>query len=314
MLSIPDQVKAVQEIMGESLGFYRAALFPELAGLAARAVRGGGRSGERPPWLMLPILTCDALGGDLERAHHVAAALEIGRLAAGILDSWQDQDTDDALWQTVGPAPTVNLATSMIGLSQLTLTRLVDLGVDRGMAFTLMMEFSQTLIHMCEGQHADLTDHGSLSSYQRIVGAKTGSLLSLGCRAGALVAEASAEVAECYGEFGCHLGVLAQVWNDFQGLLGIGGKSDLEQQRGLPILATLALEDAGYTPESAEGQAGRLYALAQFQALHERAAGALAECPAPGLLTRYLEGYSVNHLLRRAALRHRLYDEEPDAE
>jgi geranylgeranyl pyrophosphate synthase len=69
-----------------------------------------------------------------------------------------------------------------------------------------------------------LVDSGSLSDYENTVGAKTGSLLSLGCRAGAMVAGANAEIAATYGEFGYNLGVLAQVWNDLYGLVGAGGQ------------------------------------------------------------------------------------------
>ena len=297
MSSISEQVEIVHEIIGENMAFCRAALFPDFAGLLATVLNVRAPSSDSPPWLMLPILTCEALEGDSERAYHVAAALEIGRIAAGCLDEWQDQDTDDALWRTVGPAQTVNLATAMIGLSQLSLTRLVDLGMDPAMILDLQKEFSLTLLYMCEGQHADLSDNVSLSDYAETVGAKTGSLLSLGCRAGAMVAGADAETVTSYGEFGHHLGVLAQVWNDLYGLAGTGGKRDVGHSRTLPILAALALDGLHDQPDSAEGQAGQLYALAQFQLLHQRAAEALARCPASGLLARFLDVYSIDHLL-----------------
>ncbi len=313
MLSISEQVEIVHEIIGENLAFCRAALFPDFAGLLATVLNDRAPSPDRPPWLMLPILTCEALEGDSERAYHVAAALEIGRIAAGCLDEWQDQDTDDALWRTVGPAQTVNLATAMIGLSQLSLTRLADLGMDPAVILNLQKEFSLTLLYMCEGQHADLSDDGSLSDYEETVGAKTGSLLSLGCRAGAMVAGADAETVACYGDFGYSLGILAQVWNDFYGLAGTGGKRDVGHSRTLPILAALALDGVHYQPDSAEGQAGQLYALAQFQALHQRAAEALARCPAPGHLARFLDVYSINHLLQGESSQVRSSGEGDDA-
>jgi hypothetical protein len=301
MLSISEQVEIVHEIIGENVAFCRAALFPEFAGLLASVLSRRAPSSDNPPWLILPILTCEAIGGDSERAHHVAAALEIGRIAAGCLDEWQDQDTDDALWRTIGPAQTVNLATAMIGLSQLSLTRLADLGIEPAKILNLQKEFSLTVLYMCEGQHADLSDDVSLSDYGETVGAKTGSLLSLGCRAGAMVAEADAETVASYGEFGYELGVLAQVWNDLYGLAGTGGKRDVGHSRTLPILAALAMDGMHYQPDSAEGQAGQLYALAQFQLLHQRAAEALARCPAPGRLATFLDVYSMNHLLQGEA-------------
>ena len=222
-------------------------------------------------------------------------------IAAGCLDEWQDQDTDDALWRMVGPAQAVNLATAMIGLSQLSLTRLADLGVEPETILDLQKEFSLTLLYMCEGQHADLSDNGSLADYEKTVGAKTGALLRLGCRAGAMVAGADAQTVASYGEFGYNLGVLAQVWNDFYGLAGSGGKRDLGHSRTLPILAALALDGIDYEPDSAEGQAGQLYAVAQLQLVHQRTAEALARCPLPGGLARFLDVYSIDHLLQGQA-------------
>ena len=314
MLSISEQVEIVHGIIGENVAFCRAALFPDFAGLLASVLHDRAPSSDSPSWLMLPILTCEALGGDSGRAYHVAAALELGRMAAGCLDEWQDQDTEDALWRTLGPAQTVNLATAMIGLSQLSLTRLADLGVKPAMILDLQREFSLTLLHMCEGQHADLSDDGSLVDYEKTVGAKTGSLLSLGCRVGAMVAGADAEAASVYGEFGHHLGVLAQVWNDLQGLVGAGGKRDVGHSRTLPILAALAMDGLPDQPDSAEGQAGQLYALAQFQLLHERAVEALAQCPAPGRLARFLDLYTINHLLQGEASHVSSYGGGDDAE
>jgi hypothetical protein len=67
--------------------------------------------------------------------------------------------------------------------------------------------------------------------------------------------------------------------------------------RPLPILAALALEQGEYEPHSAEGRTGELYALVQLQRLHERAAEALARCPAPGRLVSFLDDYSPRHLV-----------------
>jgi geranylgeranyl pyrophosphate synthase len=298
MLSIPEHVEIVYRIIAENLSFCQATLFPDFASSLRTVVEERRPAGEKPPWLMLPLFTCEALEGELERAHHVAAALELGRVAAGCLDEWQDQDTDDALWQAVGPAQTVNLATAMIALSQLSLSRLADLGTELAMVLSLQREFSLTLLSMCEGQHADLSGDVSLSNYAKVAGAKSGSLLRLGCRAGAMVAGATAETVTCYGDFGHDLGVLAQAWNDFFGLAGAGGKRDVGHSRTLPILAALALDGARYQSRSAEDQAGQLYAVTQFQVLHQRAAEALARCPAPGRLTLFLDLYSIGHLLQ----------------
>ena len=109
-----------------------------------------------------------------------------------------------------------------------------------------------------------------------------------------MIARASSDAIKCYGDFGYSVGILAQMWNDFHGLAGVGGKKDVGRSRTLPILAALALDNAQYQPHSCEGKAGQLFALAQLQILHQRASEALARCPAAGRLTLFLDTYSLS--------------------
>jgi hypothetical protein len=249
---------------------------------------------------MLPILTCEALGADLQPAHYVAAGLEIGRIAAGCLDEWQDHDTEGALWQAIGPEQTVSLSMGMIGLSLLTLNHLVDVGVEPALVVAVQREFEEALLQMSAGQHADLSGDLSLDDYETVAGAKSGALFRLGCRAGALIAGASAEVVGNYGDFGYNLGILVQVWNDVFGLAGIQGKNDTEHQRALPILAAKAvdqgLEETGYRPQSVGGQTGQLYTVLQLGLLYGRTSEALARCPASGKLPHFLDEYDPGRL------------------
>ena len=264
-----------------------------------------------PPWLALPILTCEAIAGEsqggdgpMQAALHIAAAWELGNLAAGALDAWQDSDTDDALWQRVGPRPAVNLAVGLIGLSFRTLSDLEEMGL---LPATIMpnvrREFEDTVLQMVAGQHADLADDLSLDDYQAVTKAKTGSLFRLAAWSGASVAGADDPTAERYGIFGETLGLLIQVWNDLYGLEGVMGKQDTGHKRTLPILVALEMGHEGRTaqdePEDPSGlkQAGRLYALTQAVLLHQEAADALARCPATGRLPLFLDAYSVQHLV-----------------
>lgn len=296
MVSIPGYVQIVYRVILENLALCRAGGSSDLAALLEAAVEERRPAVEQPPWLALPLLTCEALGGDPDPTYHVAAGLELGRMAAGCLDEWQDQDTDDALWKIIGPAQTVNLATAMIALSHLSISRLTELGQEPVLILSLHKEFSRTLLRMSEGQYADLAGGVALSNYAEVAARKSGSLLRLGCQAGAMVAGAQAEVVTYYGDFGQALGVLAQAWNDLYGTTGARGKRDLEYARTLPILAAPARDSKRYTPGSTEGQVGQLYALTQVQLLHQRAAEALARCPAPGGLGLFLDAYSFDRL------------------
>jgi len=285
-----EDVEKVHQIVGERLAQYAQTPFRESLQAVFRDRLASGDKGT--PWFMLPILTCEALGGEVEPAYHVAAALEMGRIAAGCLDEWQDHDTKDALWQAIGPERTVSLAMGTIALSFLSLSHLADLGTEPALVPALQREFAVTLFHMSAGQYADLGDDLSLDDYEVVAGAKTGTLLQLGCRAGALLAGASPEVTKQYGDFGYSLGILIQVWNDILGLAGVEGKNDAEQQRALPILAELAMHQS----QPDVRLAGQLYAVLQLGLLYQRASEALATCPALGSLPRVLEEYDPGRL------------------
>lgn len=294
-----EHVKQVAKIIDDTLALCSTAGFRE----SLRAVIQGRHASADAglPWFLLPIFTCEALVGDMERAHHVAAGFEIGRIAAGCLDEWQDHDTEEALWLTIGPEQTVNLAVGMIALSFLAVTRLADLGVEPALVLALRQEFETTLLHMSAGQHVDLSNDLSLDDYEAVAGAKSGALFRLGCRTGAMVAGASAETVERYGDFGYNLGILVQVWNDVFGLAGLKGKKDAEQQRALPILASKAVEPdlkpGGHRPETTVGQTGQLYAVLQLGILHQRTAEALARCLAAGSLALFLDEYDPSRLV-----------------
>jgi hypothetical protein len=261
--------------------------------------------GPHPPWLVLPVLVQEALAGEecLQSAYHVAAAWELGNMAAGQLDAWQDQDTNGALWQRTGPGRAVNLSVGLIGLAFRTLSGLVEAELLLApVVVELQRGFADTLLRMVAGQHADLGDDLELEDYQAVAEAKTGSLFRLGAWCGTVVAGASADVAERYGTFGEALGLLIQAWNDLYGLEGALGKEDVGHQRSLPILAALAMAGGDEPPDevlvdSAEGEGGRLYALVQAELLHQVASDALALCPAPGRLSLFLDSYSTGRLL-----------------
>ena len=116
-----------------------------------------------------------------------------------------------------------------------------------------------------------------------------------------MVAGAAKETADLYGDYGYNLGVLIQMWNDFEGLAGVRGKRDAEQRRSLPVVASAALAEAAYDQRSAGGQAGDLYALVRLQAYHQRATEALDRCPTAGCLSLFLDTYSTRHLVERAS-------------
>jgi hypothetical protein len=255
-------------------------------------------AGQRLPWLSLPILTCEALGGDVAAACYVAAAWEVSYRAAGYLDEWQDHDTDDALWRTIGPEKTASLVFSLVLISHSIVHRLQELGnVPDATILKVSDEFSRAALETAAGQDADLSGNLSLEDYPVVAAAKTGAQWGLATRAGALIAGADPEIVDRYGEFGRALGVLFQGWNDLYGLSGIGGKQDREHGRSLAMLAALRMGQDRMLDRSQELLGGQLYTIVQIEMLHRRAAEALDRCPEGGKLGLFLDELAVQKVL-----------------
>lgn len=122
--------------------------------------REGGTSS-----LLLPILCCEAAGGDGDQATAIAAAWLLLCLAAKILDDIEDGDAHLTPWSAIGTPQAINAATGLIFASQLALARLPRMGADRELALSLLEDFNRTTLRMCAGQHADLAE-GSNSPLQ----------------------------------------------------------------------------------------------------------------------------------------------------
>lgn len=294
-------IETVYQIIDETLARCTVKRTEEYGELLRSVLADRRPSAQSMPWLLLPILTCEALEGKIRYALHVAAAVELWRLSAGCVDEWQDKDTDEALWQAIGPEPTVNLAIDFLSFALQAVDRLTDLGASPFLVLDLHKAFHHTLSAMCAGQAADLSGEVSLDDYEWIAGAKSGALFQLGCQAGALVSEATPDEVACYAEFGYNLGIVAQMWNDVEGMAGLRGKADADQLRSLPAIAAQAMAAKGDSDPSEDRMAGSLYAMVQLQMAHRRTREALDRCPQPGHLSQYLDLFDPRQVLARAA-------------
>lgn len=217
-----------------------------LSGLLATLLDSYLRAQPARSQLTLPLLTCLLAGGAPVRAVPVGAAWTLLRLAAGMLDDLQDEGGYRRAGFALTPAVAMNAATALIFLAPLAL----QCGLaQRPELQHLCADLHHAGFHTCLGQHDDLSDHGqtpaTLDAYWHMAGAKSGACLAWVCKAGCLVGGGSpAEVAACES-YGYNLAVLAQIGNDWGGLSGAGGVSDLALgKQTLPVVYALTVADA----------------------------------------------------------------------
>ncbi len=209
-----------------------------------RVALHAGRAGESysTPFVQLPSLCCEAVGGYASRAIPVMAAWYALMLAARILDDLEDADTAGTLWAQLGTARAVNVATGLILAAPLALLQLEQHGVRSDHVLELLRDTQRTALHACAGQHEGLARTEFLNNGWEVAEATAGEPFALACRAGAIVGEGTSSQVAQLGQFGQHLGVLTQIADDVADIWQVPGDGDLAAGREtLPVLYALAV-------------------------------------------------------------------------
>ncbi len=202
------------------------------------------------PFVQLPSLCCEAVGGYARRAIPVMAAWYALMLAARILDDLEDEDTHGTLWAKLGTARTVNVATGLILAAPLALLQLEQYGVGSDHLLELLKDTQRAALHACAGQREALGHNEALHNGWEIAEATAGEPFALACRAGAIVGEGTSSQVARLSEFGQHLGVLTQIADDVADIWQASGHSDLAAGREtLPVLYALAVSSPAVRSE-----------------------------------------------------------------
>lgn len=218
---------------------------PEFRGLLARLLARPGRvlaPGGAPKWPALVLETCQALGGDTCAALDAAVAVEFVAAAADVVDDLVDDEWDEAYGER-GRALNASLALSC--LAQRCAGWLAgNIGATRALRVAALL--SEGLLAACAGEDLDLlferetevSEERALEMTRR----KAGALVAMACQVGAAVATDETAVVELVGEFGTHVGVIAQLLNDLAGVEGgtAGRGTDLQRRKKtLPVAFAL---------------------------------------------------------------------------
>jgi geranylgeranyl diphosphate synthase type I len=240
----------------------------EDAGLLAAMLRyqmgfedSTGRPGTGPAGKLLrPALllaSCEAVGGDWERAIPAAAALELIHSFSLIHDDIQDRDElrhgRPSLWTVWGLAQAINAGDALQTLAYPTLLDLAQYDIPSEQIMRVQQMLSDATLKMIKGQAQDISFEGrldvKLNEYLAMIAHKTGALLAAACEIGACLGEASDEIITAFSGFGERFGLAFQVRDDFLGIWGKEagtGKSEandlIRRKKSLPVV--LALERA----------------------------------------------------------------------
>jgi geranylgeranyl diphosphate synthase type I len=216
--------------------------------------KGGAGKRLRP---ILCLLTCQAAGGNPDRALPVAAAIELVHNFSLVHDDIEDKSPlrhrRPTVWKAWGEPQAINVGDGLFALAHLAMQRLADRGVPPRRVLAAFEILDQACLALTEGQYLDLSFEARLDvdveQYLSMIRGKTAALFSAAAQLGALVAGSDTESIARYRRFGENLGLAFQIVDDILGIWGdpgVTGKpaaSDIQQRKKtLPIVRTLEEE------------------------------------------------------------------------
>ena len=169
------------------------------------------------------LMACEASGEDPISALGAATAVELFHNFTLLHDDIMDGATLRRGQQTVHQKWDVN--TGILSGDSLLVTAYQQLNFYDDALFSLLTKLlSETALLVCEGQQYDVDfetrDNVSIDEYIHMIRLKTAVLLGCALRMGALVGQASAEIADSLYEFGVNLGIAFQLQDDLLDTFG----------------------------------------------------------------------------------------------
>lgn len=250
----------------------------ELKAVFQRAARG------KPKHWLLPLLVCEAAGGDPTQAFPAVLAIACGHIGIIVVDDMLDDDPR-GVHVNAGKAITANMASALqsaagAAISNSAMDQTAKL---RGMEAVNAMFLSTSL-----GQDWDVkTVLEDEETYWKIARAKSSPFFSTAFEVGALAGGASLELAVQIKELGVIYGEMIQIHDDLDDSLATPAKPDWNAGRtSLPILFAQLVD------HPARSRFGELRLLAPEQASAlEEAQEILIQCGAVS--------YCIHELLER---------------
>lgn len=292
--------------------------------LEPASIDGGKRIRPR-----LLLLATEAQGGDWEQALPAAAAIELLHNFTLIHDDIEDRDERrrgrPTLWTLWDVPQAINAGDALFAISYRALLGLADRDVPPARVIAALDRYSQTVLHITEGQSYDLSfetqEMVDEATYLTMISGKTAALLGLATELGAIIAGAPEANQSALREFGQALGKAFQMIDDLLGLWGDPAKTGkpvgsdlLKRKKTLPILHGMASSpalrrrllspdfgEADVAPALAELEASgsQAYTEARAETFHRQAHEALARSGGTGQAQETLTALADGLLHRR---------------
>lgn len=171
---------------------------------------------------VLCLLTCEKLGGNIEKAMPFALACELLHNFLLVHDDIEDQDVKrrdrDAVWVKYGLAHGINIGDYLYSKAYEATLRSTRKGLSDSVALALTRLLTDTVVHTGEGQALDIGARQrrdmTIEDYMYVAVEKTGYYLAAPAIGGAIVAGASQTTLDALTDFGKCIGPIFQIADD----------------------------------------------------------------------------------------------------
>ena len=192
------------------------------------------RNGARKPseW-KLPLLSCEAVGGQLPQAIPAIAALACMQISIILIDDMLDDDPRGDYHQ-LGMPETANLAIAF----QATGLEVIANGQVQGQAKEAVLQIlNRMMLTTALGQHLDVQNPTDEKTYWKLVRTKSSPFFGTALCIGALMGNGTAETASLFNQFGELYGEMIQIYDDLHDTMAVPANPDwILGRSSLPIL------------------------------------------------------------------------------
>jgi geranylgeranyl pyrophosphate synthase len=249
---------------------------------------------KQPRDWQLPVIACQAVGEPTEKAIPASAALACAQISILLVDDMLDDDPRGE-YHRIGSSRASNFAIAFQAAGMEALTRCETSAPVRLAALDSLNRMMLTTAH---GQELDVQNPSDEASYWRIVENKSAPFFGCAIHLGAILAEASGDIAQNLEQLGRIYGEMIQIHDDLNDTMAVPANPDwLQKRKPLPILFALTVEH----PDQA-----------RFRELYEDISLGTALQEAQEILIRCgAVSYCVDQLLRRHRIVQDLLNKTP---
>ena len=216
------------------------------------------RTNEFNSFGILCLISCDATGGNWEKAIPAAMAIEF---INGFLEIHDDvahgnpnRESKESIWWKWGPAQAINAGDAMHSMARLAIFELRNSGISDAMTFEILSTIDNACLKLCESKFYELDAIEKLSidteTYLQNKRSHHSYLYECGMLIGSIISEASDEIKYNLSKAGLELGTATTICNEIKLFWDTEKQSDqmvselLNKKKVLPVIAAFSTDNA----------------------------------------------------------------------